>query len=252
MWLYRTSGCAPHAIILYEYQPTRSGSHPRKFLESYKGYLHADGYSGYHGLGESITLVCCFAHARRKFYEALKSLPLEAQKTATARIGLEYCNRLFELERDYEKRSLCPDERYKRRLEESKPISDEFFRWAFETKVLPKSPLGKAIHYALKQRGNLENVFLDGRLELSNNRAERTIRAFVIGRNNWLFSATQKGARASSVIYSVVQTAKENGLKPFEYLEHLFRMIPSSTRNDLEGLLPWSEQLPDSCRMKKE
>jgi hypothetical protein len=197
-------------------------------------------------------VVGCFAHARRKFDEALKSAPAEAKGAVAARIGLEYCNKLFSLERNYEKQSLSPDERYKRRLEESKPISDEFFKWAAETDALPKSALGRALHYALEQRRYLENVFLDGRLELSNNRAERSIRAFIIGRNNWIFSATPKGAKASSVIYSVIQTAKENGLKPFEYLEHLFRTIPCSTRNDLDDLLPWGVQIPESCRMKKE
>jgi transposase len=252
MWLYRTSGCAQNAIVLYEYQPTRSGSHPRKFLEGYRGYLHTDGYSGYNSLGAQITRVLCFAHARRKFDEALKSLPDEGKETGVARIGLEHFNRLFALEREYEKQALSPYERYKRRLEESKPISDEFFRWAAQTKALPKFAVGKALHYALEHRRYLENVFLDGRLELSNNRAERTIRAFIIGRNNWIFSATQKGARASSVIYSVIQTAKENGLKPFEYLEHLFRTIPNSTHGDLDDLLPWGKHIPDACRMKKE
>jgi transposase len=252
MWLYRTSGCTKNAIVLYEYQPTRSGSHPRKFLEGFKGYLHTDGHSGYHGMSAQITVIGCFAHVRRKFNDALKLVPEEAKEAAIARIGLEYCSRLFDLERDYEKQSLSPDERYKRRLEKSKPISDEFFKWAAETEALPKSAFGKALCYAVEQRRYLENVFLDGRLELSNNRAERSIRLFVIGRNNWLFSATPKGAKASSVIYSVVQTAKENGLKPFEYLEHLFRTIPGSTRNDLDDLLPWGIRIPESCRMKKE
>ena len=250
MWLYRTSGCGDHAIILYDYQPTRSGSHPRRFLEGFKGYLHCDGYAGYNGLGAQITRVGCFAHARRKFDETVKSLPAEAKEAVSANIGLDFFNKLFELEKNYEKESLLPDERYKRRLEKSKPISDEFFSWASETNALPKSALGRALHYALGQRSYLENVYLDGRLELSNNRAERSIRLFVIGRNNWLFSAAPKGARASSVIYSVVQTAKENGLKPFEYLEYLFRVIPDSTHNDLKCLLPWSTHIPDSCRMK--
>ena len=251
MWLYRTSGCAECAIILYDYQPTRSGSHPRKFLEGFNGYLHTDGYSAYNGLGAQITRVGCFVHARRKFDEAVKSVPAESKEASQAHIGLDFCNKLFELERCYEKESLLPDERYKRRLEKSKPVSDEFFKWASVTNALSKSPLGRALHYALAQRNYLENVFLDGRLELSNNRAERSIRQFVIGRKNWLFSATPKGARASSVIYSVVQTAKENGLKPFEYLEYLFRTIPGSTHDDLKDLLPWGTQIPDSCRMKE-
>ena len=117
--------------------------------------------------------------------------------------------------------------------------------------TLPKSALGKAIHYALEQRPYLENVYLDGRLELSNNRAERSIKPFVIGRKNWLFSATPKGARASSVIYSIFETAKENGLRLFEYMEHLLSASPALKDSKLEALMPWSPSLPENCRTKK-
>jgi hypothetical protein len=126
------------------------------------------------------------------------------------------------------------------------------FAWAASVGALPKSALGKAIYYLLEQRPYLENVFLDGRLELSNNRAERSIRPFVIGRRNWLFSATPKGARASSVIYSIIGTAKENGLNPFDYLKHIFESMPNITGEEYDSLLPWSKTLPDHCRLKTE
>ena len=126
------------------------------------------------------------------------------------------------------------------------------FAWGSSLGALAKSLLGKAIHYLLSQRPYLENVYEDGHLELSNNRAERNIKPFVIGRKNWLFSATVKGAKASSVIYSVIETAKENGLKPFEYLKYLFEAMPNVENEKYESLLPWSETLPGQCRVKSE
>lgn len=126
-------------------------------------------------------------------------------------------------------------------------MSDAFFAWAQNLEALPKSPIGEAVGYALSQKKYLENVFLDGRCELTNNRAERSIKPFVMGRKAWLFSNTPEGARASSVMYSIIETAKENGLHPYRYLEFLLTVLPSSTTSDLEGLLPWSEHLPQEC-----
>jgi len=248
MWLYRTSGCASRPIVLYEYQPTRSSVHPKVFLKEFQGYLHTDGYSGYHALPSEVKIVGCWAHARRKFDEAIKGAPPESRASLVAKKGFEFCNELFRLEREYEK--LRPDERYEGRLKHSKPISDAIFEWADTVGVLPKSLLGKAVHYLLSQKVYLEKVFKDGRLELSNNRAERSIKPFVIGRKNWLFSATPKGAEASSVIYSIIETAKENGLKPFKYLEYLFETMPNLLAEKIELLLPWSETLPARCRAK--
>ena len=250
MWLYRTSGCGSVPIVLYEYQPTRSSAHPKAFLEDFKGYLHTDGYAGYHVLPLEVKIVGCWAHVRRKFDEAVKGAPLEARTGLPSQKGLDLCNELFRLEREYEK--LKPEERHEERLRRSKPISDTLFEWASALGALTKSLLGKAVHYLLAQRPYLENVYEDGRLELSNNRAERSIKPFVIGRKNWLFSATVKGAKASSVIYSMIETAKENGLKPFEYLKYLFETMPNTRNEKYESLLPWSETLPDRCRVKSD
>jgi transposase len=247
MWLYRTSGISSHHIAIYEYQETRSSSHPKNFLERFKGYLHTDGYKGYHTLPPTIKVVGCWAHARRKFDEAVKSAPPEERSGLPSQKGLDFCNKLFSLEHEY--KELKPEERHKARLERSKPLVDEFYAWAISVGALPKSALGRALHYALEQRPYLEKVFLDGRLELSNNRAERSIKPFVIGRKNWLFSSTPKGARASSVIYSIIETAKENGLKPFEYLKYLFEMIPNIPIAKLDSLLPWSDFLPPYCKI---
>jgi transposase len=252
MWLYRTGRDSPTPIVIYEYQETRSSSHPKRFLEGFKGFLHTDGYAGYHGLPPDIIIVGCWAHLRRKFDEAVKSAPADACVEIPAQVGLEYCNRLFALEREYEK--LTPKERYEKRIERSKPLVEEFYSWVNNVSVLtlPKSAFGKALHYALAQRPYLENVFLDGRLELSNNKAERSIKPFVIGRKNWLFSATPRGAHASSVIYSIVETAKENKLKPFEYLKYIFENAPNNQGKPLDFLLPWSDSIPDFCKREQK
>lgn len=252
MWLYRTGRDGP-PIVLYDYQETRGGHHPRDFLTGFGGYLHVDGYSGYHKVA-GVTLVGCWAHARRKFDEALKALPDGKQTAAVAaREGLEFCNRLFAIERQI--RDAPPEERLKVRTEQSRPLLDEFWAWlrTHRPRVLPKSTLGKAIAYCLEQREKLAAFLQDGRLELDNNRSERSIKPFVIGRKNWLFSNTPRGARASATIYSIIETAKENGLNPFAYLTWLFEELPQIPElkdpEALDRLLPWSQSLPPACRL---
>ena len=245
MWLYRTGSDAERPIVIYEYQPTRSSSHPKRFLSGWKGYLHTDGYAGYHVLPD-ITVVGCWAHLRRKFDEALTAIPPNERSGSAAQKGLDYCNRLFALEREFEK--LIPEERYKKRIEESLPVTEAFFAWLQTINATPKFAIGKAAHYATEQQKWLMNVYLDGRLEFSNNRAERSIKPFVMGRKNWLFSNTPNGARASSVVYSIIETAKENGLKPFEYLKYLFETMPNIAADNIDNLLPWSDALPRDCK----
>jgi len=245
MWLYRTSGDTEHPIVLYEYQPTRSSAHPRRFLADFHGYLHTDGYDAYHKL--PLTVVGCWVHMRRKFTDALKTVTQEEKLDSNAQKAIERIAQLFHLESLW--KNLPPKERYARRLAESKPLAEAFFVWLETLDTLPKMPLGKAVQYTQGQRRWLMNVYLDGRLELSNNRAENSIRPFVIGRKNWLFSNSQKGARASSVIYSIIETAKENGLKPFEYLKFLLETVPNATTGELDSLLPWGEAVPERCRM---
>jgi transposase len=247
MWLYRTSGEAAHPIILYEYQATRSSAHPARFLKGWEGYLHADGYSGYHNLPPGITVVGCWVHLRRKFTDALKATPPEARAMSRAPEAIERIGVLFHLESQW--KDLDAEERQKLRLEQSKPLAEAFFAWLESLNILPKSKMGEAITYAIGQRPWLMNFYLDGRLELSNNRAENSIRPFVIGRKNWLFCNTQKGARASSIVYSIIETAKANGLKPFEYLKFLFETVPGTSTGSLEKLLPWGEAVPVSCRL---
>ena len=247
MWLYRTSGDTDRHMILFEYQPGRSGEYPKRFLGDFKGILHTDGYAGYHTLS-GVTVVGCWVHMRRKFEDALKA----AGPETTAHDAIRRIGALFHLEDMWS--GLPPDKRHEKRLEESKPLAEAFFTWLETLKVLPKSVLGAAVDYALGQHPWLMNFYLDSRTELSNNRAENAVRPFTVGRKNWLFCNTVKGARASSVVYSIIETAKANGLKPFEYLTFLFETIPTTTTSQLDALLPWGELVPEYCRMpvKKE
>jgi len=246
-WLYRTSGCAKHHIVIYEYHETRKQDNPRKFLKDFKGYLHTDGYQAYHNLPPGTTVVGCWFHARQyweKMYETLKE---HERDGSNAERGLVYINLLFAFEDEFS--DLSPDDRHKKRLECSKPVSDDYFDWVGSLNPLPKSLMGEAVHYSLAQREYLENVYLDGRLELSNNRAERSIKPFVQGRKVWLFSNTPNGAESSSIYYSIVETAKENHLNPREYIKYLLETLPAAKTSELEPLLPWSETLPDHCRI---
>jgi len=191
--------------------------------------------------------VGCWAHARRYWEKLYETLNEPDREGSLAERGLVYINLLFAFEDEF--RDLSPDDRYISRLKYSKPVSDDFFEWVGSITALPKSLLGEAVHYSLAQREYLENVYLDGRLELSNNRAERSIKPFVQGRKVWLFSNTPNGAMSSSIYYSIVETAKENGLNPYQYIKYLLETLPTAKTSDLERLLPWSESLPDHCRV---
>ena len=246
-WMYRTSGHSKRKIIIFDYKETRGQEHPQEFLKDFKGFLHCDGYQSYHNLHSDITVVGCWYHARSYFEKILKSIPKDKRKGTDAERGVAFINQLFDLERDF--KNLSPENRYKERLEKSKPVVETFFAWTDSLGALPKTPLGQAAHYALSQRKYLENVFKDGRLELSNNRAERTIKSFVMGRKAWLFSNTPGGAEASSIMYSLIETAKENNLHPYHYIKFLLETLSYSTTNNLESLLPWSDSLPECCRV---
>ena len=176
MWLYRTSGNAEAPIVLYDYQPNRKAENAEKFLEGFSGWLHADGYQGYHRLPEQIRVVGCWAHARRKFDEALTAVPKDQQPASKPAEALCYFAKLFQMEQDFA--ALTVEERFAKRLEQEKPVLEALLAWANETsaRTAPKSALGKALHYLLEQWPYLVRYLEDGRLELSNNRAERNIK----------------------------------------------------------------------------
>ena len=185
---------------------------------------------------------------RRKFDEALNALPPDKRENSAALTGLEYCNKLFAWEERF--KNFSPEERTKQRLKEEKPILDALLAWADSIPAAPKSALGKALHYLKQQRPYLLRYLEDGRLELSNNRAERSIKPFVIGRKNFLFANTPLGAQASAVIYSLIETAKETELDPFRYLTWLLKTAPTLDRavdSWATSLLP--ANAPDTCRV---
>lgn len=261
MWMYRT-GNGHDPIVLYDYQPSRAGDNAKTFLKGFKGYLQTDAYDGYDKLlkeskaGEAmeVTVVACFAHARRYFTDTLKAVDdKNSYMYTSAYQGVKYIDDMFELEKELSEKSF--DERYDERLSRLKPMLEVYFSWIEKEHALalPKSSYGKAINYSFNQKDKLMNILKDGRLELSNNRAERAIKPFVIGRKNWLFANTPQGAKASAITYSIIETAKENKLIPFEYLKYLFEKMPNIevlSTEELNKLLPWSKELPSNCYAK--
>ena len=251
MWLFRSGRDGP-PIILFNYQATHEAVHPKKFLTGFNGYLCSDGYKGYYKL-PSVINVSCFAHARRYFYDAFMSIPKAARNKSSASYqGLHFCNRLFDVERSI--CNLAPEARYDERLIKSKPILDEFKAWLDHMRPLSekKSYLGVAVNYCLNYWSTLGNFLLDGRLDISNNESERQFKGYVVGRKGWLFSNTPKGANASAVVYSIVHTAVSNNLKPYEYIEYLLKTMPNlyiTNPSTLDSFLPWSENIPSSCKI---
>jgi transposase len=240
MWAYRTGEAEKYSIVLFDYQPTRSGDAAKRFLDGFTGYFVADGYGGYNKV-QSATRCGCWAHVRRKFLEAVPGTGQAAG--CKAEEGVRFCDDLFLIEREL--KELDTEERQKRRLEQSKPIVDAFWDWIQTLHPLPKSALGKAIGYATGQKTCLGAFLLDSRIPISNNADENAIRPFVVGRKNWLFSNTPNGATASANVYSIVETAKLNGLDIYKYFCFLLGRLPveSAPFSDavLEKLAPWSE-----------
>lgn len=257
MWLYKT-GVSKDPIILYDYQKTRASSCPKEFLKGFSGYLQTDGYSGYNKV-ENIKRLYCLAHIRRKFHEIIVNLDAEALKKSRAIIGFNYCEKLYKIEKDlreaYSKDDDYYEKRYKIRLQKSAPILNEFKEYVERElrDALPKSPLGRALEYTKKLLPDMKTLLEDGSLEIDNNGSERAIKPFVIGRKNWLFSNTAKGARASASIYSIIETAKVNGLIVEKYLVYLLDVLSNSENKNKELLLdimPWSKKLPKELKIQ--
>ena len=242
MWLYRT-GRFDTPIVIYDYQASRSGIIPKKFLGKFNGYLHVDGYPGYNSV-DNVTLVGCLAHVRRYFndaYISLGNIP-DIDDTATAK-GLSYCNKLFAL--DKESKVLDLDRRLIFKQEKIKPVFVEFLTWVNNSSLdaMPKSKYGKALKYASNQLPNVMHYLEKAELDIDNNLAERSIKPFVIGRKNWLFSNTANGADASARLYSIVQTCILNNVNPYEYLDYVLDKLANMTINqnsDIISLLPWN------------
>lgn len=268
MWIYLSGTDQKPPVVLYDYRPGRSGDHPIRFLSGFKGMLHCDGYSAY-GRIEDVVLICCLAHCRRKFFEAvpaerrkkLKLLDMNSEqeirepKAGTAadstllpaEKGVTFCNRLFYLERLY--RDL-PAEKRKRKRQETEPaIWDDFWSWLDTVAPTGGSKLEKAVNYAKNHKESLMNYLLDGRCERSNNAAERRAKSYVTGRKNFLFHDTVNGAAASAIVLSLIETAKSNNLNVYQYLYILLLYMPDY-KNEPAGikqLLPWSDFIKERC-----
>ena len=247
MWVRRSMGDIP--ITLFNYTETRSGDEACALLAGYSGYLQTDDYAGYNKAVKENGLLHlgCNAHARRKFDEAKKAEPKIKghQKYTGAELGLLFYKRLYTIEADI--KTLTPAERFNTRLTRSIPVFKRLTRWAELklAKATTKSKLSKALSYLLRNKEKLMMYCCDQILNIDNNLTEGAIRPFVIGRKNWLFSSTPKGAVASAAYYSLVETAKANNVNVFDYLKYLFEKLPQlKSTDDIDDFLPWNVKLP--------
>ncbi len=243
MWVYCSGTDSPNDtdirnIVLYDYQASRAGSCAVNYLEVFDGYLQADGYKGYEQV--DAELIGCMAHARRKFVDAQNAEP--KNKSGRANLAITKIAKLYRIEKDI--KDLSADEKKTIRQEKSLPLLNEFKKWLDKSiqQILPKSAIGKAIQYNLNQWDKLSGYIKSGDINIDNNRAERAIKPFVIGRKNWMFCNTASGANASAILYSLIETAKANGLTPFNYLMFLLEELPKQP-DDLEYLMPWNVEL---------
>lgn len=246
MWVYCSGRDSPdpnspaNNIVIYDYQPSRAAACPKAFLGGYKGYLQVDGYAAYENTGAA--LAGCMAHARRKFIDAQKIQP--KGKVGRADWAVAHIKKLYVIEAQISDKT--PEEKYALRQLHSLPLLTEFKVWLDKSaqQTNPKSTIGEAVSYTLRQWEKLITYTQHGQLCIDNNRAERAVKPFVIGRKNWLFSNTASGARASAILYSIIETAKANGLNPGKYVEHLLTEIPKRNADDtLEDLMPWVVRL---------
>ena len=254
MWV--TLGGPPgEKSILFEYDPSRSQEVPLRLLEGYRGYLQTDGYAGYNAacLKNGITQLGCWDHARRYFKDAQKAEPKAKKgknnKPSKATKVLSLINKLYAIEREI--KELTVDEKYQQRQEKSIPVLSQLKVYLENNlhKVPKDSLTGKAMTYLSNQWEKLNVYCTHGELNISNILAENAIRPFVIGRKAWLFSDTPAGARASAIHYSLIETAKANGLEPYEYLKQVLTALPyAGTVDQVEALLPWNIKKPDTSK----
>ena len=251
MWLYGSGNDGLPPIRLYDYQPSRGGYLAEEFLKGFSGYLTCDGFFGYNKLKDVIRCGC-LAHMRRYWHDALPGKSKKSPDKTPAEIGFDYCSQLFELEKKYA--DLDADTRKAKRLETEPAIWEAYWSWLETVNPAGGSRLAKAVTYAKNQKPYMENYLLDGRCSISNNIAENIARPYAVGRKNFLFHDTVKGARASSIIYSLVETAKLNNLNIYAYLETVLLYMPDY-KNEPEGieeLMPWSDMIQQRCRIKSK
>lgn len=252
MWLYMSGRSEKKQIVLYDYQPNRNHIHASNFLKDYSGLLTSDGYKAYLNIAQASN-VGCWAHARRYFIKSKDTIKPELFKGSQTAKFLELIAQLYRIEKKIKKFDYDKVKEY--RIKEAKPIVDEIFENAHaynNTGTIPNK-FTEAITYLINQEEYLREYLNDGRLEIDNNYVEQMIRPFTIGRKNWLFMNTSRGARSSAVIYSLVNSAKLNKLKPFDYFNYILEILPNIDINDdeeLEKLMPYSD-LPEKLYEEK-
>ncbi len=258
MWVYRSGHMyKDRQIVLYEYQRTRNASHPRTFLKDYSGICVTDGYQVYHTIEkeiEELTIAGCWVHARRKFDEALTTIPKELRSKSNLFLVMKQIQAIYREEGKL--KDLTSEERLKQRQLIIKPLVDALFVYLKSNqKDIAKGKASEAYEYILNQEKYLRVFLTDGDVPMDNNASERAIRGFCIGKKNWQMIDTINGAKSSAIIYSIAETAKANNLKPYEYFEYLLREIPEHMEDKdrvfLEKLLPWSKELPEYIRKPK-
>ena len=249
MWLYASAALLRHQVRIFEYQPDRSGKRPESFLRGFTGCLVTDGYTGYNQV-QNVTHCGCWAHARRKWREAMPDGA--TVKTSKAAVGFQYCNKLFAEERKCA--SYQPKYRHEHRQNRELPILEEYYAWLKTVHPEKGSKLEEAVRYSLNQKQQLMAYLDNGEVPISNNLAENAIRPFTLGRKNWLFCDTPKGAETSAIVYSLVESAKANGIEPFAYLQHILVQLPylgkTHSHEELESLMPWSPYIQQNFAMK--
>lgn len=252
MWVFRTGEDGGLPIILYNYTETRAGENALKFLGDYDGYFMCDGFGGYNKLSRA-RRCSCWAHVRRYFLEAIPSGKAE-DLTEPAVQGFLYVQKLFVLEKEIREKNKGHDAIKEARDRKERPVLEAFFAWVEKQKPVKGSRFAKAITYCTNRRQALMTYLEDGRCSLSNNLTEQGCKAFVVGRKNWLFSDQPVGAYTSAVIYSLVQTAKLNGVNPYYYLRYVLEKMSSYpncenlTEQELADLMPWSSKVAEAIQ----
>lgn len=240
MWVFRTGEFDKEQIVLFHYSPTRAGDTAKEFLEGFNGYLMTDGYSGYNKM-KDCTRTSCWAHIRRYLIDAIPK-GKEYDYTQQAVQGLAYVNKLFDMERFiHARKNVTFDDIKKYRVEKEMPVLDAFFDWLDKQTAVKNSRMDKALNYIRNRKPYLTNYLKDGGCSFHNNTSERSCKAFVTGRKNWLFADTQAGAYASSLVYSLVETAKACEVDIYNYLKYILLNSPTDqmSEEELEKLCPW-------------
>ena len=243
MWLFRSGEDGSQPIILYKYSETRAGDNAVDFLHGFKGYLMCDGYSGYNKVPDA-KRTACWAHIRRYLTDAIpKGKALDYTQPSVQ--GVMYINQLFHLEDVIKAKHTSFDAIKKARLEKEKPVVEGFLSWLDQQAPVRGTRMEKAVTYIQNRRSYLMTYLEDGRCSFSNNLSENAIRPFTVGRKNWLFCDTPSGAQASSIVYSMVEMAKANGVNVYHYLTYLLEKMPTNRMSDeeLELLAPWNENV---------